>query len=89
LQERLFPPLPIISVLAFSTGCGNVFISGAINPGSTMTGAITFVQLGNVLNGTGGTVQVTDSRVIPHSCEKVSLSGESVVNFRFRALLLN
>jgi hypothetical protein len=57
--NRLFPPLLIISVLAFSTGCGNVFISGAINPGSTMTGAITFVQLGNVLNGTGGTVQVT------------------------------
>jgi hypothetical protein len=36
-----------------------VFISGAINPGSTMTGAVTFVQLGNVLNGSGGTVQVT------------------------------
>jgi hypothetical protein len=46
-------------VLAVSTGCGNVSVSGAINTGSTITGSISFVQLGNVLNGTGGTIQVT------------------------------
>jgi len=57
--NRLFPPVLIISLLAFSTGCGNWSISGAINTGSTMTGSVSFVQLGNVVNGSGGTVQVT------------------------------
>jgi hypothetical protein len=47
------------TLLVLSTGCGNVFISGVINPGSTMTGSVTAVQLGNVLNGSGGSVQVT------------------------------
>ena len=57
-MNRLFAPVLIIS-LAVSTGCGNWSVSGAINTGSTITGSISFVQLGNVLNGTGGTVQVT------------------------------
>jgi hypothetical protein len=56
---RLFAPVLIISLLAVSTGCGNWSVSGAINTGSTITGSISFVQLGNVLNGTGGTIQVT------------------------------
>ena len=58
-MKRLLSAVLIGLLLMVSTGCGNVFIRGAINPGSTMTGAVTFVQLGNVLNGSGGTVQVT------------------------------
>jgi hypothetical protein len=57
--KRFLSAILAISLPVVSTSCGNVFISGAISPGSTMTGAITFVQLGNVLNGTGGTLQVT------------------------------
>jgi hypothetical protein len=57
--KRFLSAILIVSLPVVSTSCGNVFISGAINPGSTMTGGVTFVQLGNVLNGTGGTVQVT------------------------------
>ena len=47
------------TLLVLSTGCGNVFIRGAINTGSSTTGSVSFVQLAHVLNGTGGTVQVT------------------------------
>ena len=57
-MNRLFAPVLIISLLAVSTGCGNWSVNGAINTGSTITGSITFVQ-SNVLNGTGGTIQVT------------------------------
>jgi hypothetical protein len=57
--KRLLSAVLIGTLLVIATGCGNVFIRGAINPGSTMTGAVTFVQLGNVLNGSGGTLQVT------------------------------
>jgi len=58
-MKRFLSAVLIGSLLVVSTSCGNVFISGAINPGSTMTGSVTFVQLGNALNGNGGTVQVT------------------------------
>jgi hypothetical protein len=50
--------------LLSSIGCGNVFIGGAIRTGSTsrgstMRGSVSTVEIGSVLNGTGGTVQVT------------------------------
>jgi len=57
--KRFLSAVLIGSLLVVSTSCGNVFIRGAINTGSTMTGPVTFVQVGNVLNETGGTVQVT------------------------------
>ena len=45
-----------------SIGCGNVFVRGAIRTGSTsvgttIQGSVSVVQMGSVLNGTGGTVQ--------------------------------
>lgn len=58
-MNRLIPPVLIISALVVSTGCGNVFIRGATVTDSTLTGSVSFVQLGNIVNGSGGTVQVT------------------------------
>ena len=57
-MQRFLAPV-LIGFLLVMSGCGNVFIRGDINTGETMTGSVTFVQLGNVVNGTGGTVQVT------------------------------
>jgi hypothetical protein len=57
--KRFLSAVLAVSFVVVSTGCGNVFIRGAINTGSSTTGSVSFVQLGNVLNGTGGTVQVT------------------------------
>jgi len=47
------------SFLLSSIGCGNVFVRGAIQTGSTIQGSVSVVQIGSILNGTGGTVQVT------------------------------
>ena len=47
------------SFLLSSIGCGNVFVRGAIGTGSTIQGSVSTVEIGSVLNGTGGTVQVT------------------------------
>jgi hypothetical protein len=47
------------SFLLSSIGCGNVFVRDAIQPGSTIQGSVSVVQISSVLNGTGGTVQVT------------------------------
>ena len=47
------------SFLLSSIGCGNVFVRGAIRTGSTIQGSVSTVEIGSVLNGTGGTVQVT------------------------------
>jgi hypothetical protein len=47
------------SFLLSSIGCGNVIVRGAIQTGSTIQGSISTVQIGSVLNGTGGSVQVT------------------------------
>ena len=58
-MKRFVSAVLVVSFAVVSTGCGNVFIRGAINTGSSTTGSVSFVQLGNVLNGTGGTVQVT------------------------------
>jgi hypothetical protein len=47
------------SFLLSSIGCGNVFVRGAILTGSTIQGSVSTVEIGSVMNGTGGTVQVT------------------------------
>jgi hypothetical protein len=61
------PPLPSFLPAHFSCprfGCGNVFVGGAIRTGSTsrrstIRGPVSTVEIGSLLNGTGGTVQVT------------------------------
>ena len=47
------------SLLFCSLGCGVFFISGAIQTGSTIHGSVTSVTVSSVMNGTGGTTQVT------------------------------
>ncbi len=58
-MTRLFSLILAGWFLVSSTGCGNVFVGGAIQPGSTIQGSVSTVQTGSVLNGTGGTVQIT------------------------------
>ena len=57
-MKRLLSLLLVLSLFLISTGCGNVFVRGAIETGSTIQGSVTGVQLGNTLNGME-TVQVT------------------------------
>jgi hypothetical protein len=52
-------PVLVVSLLFFSTGCGNVFFRGDIQTGSTIQGSVSVVELGNILNGIGETIQVT------------------------------
>ena len=58
-MTRLPSLILVGSFLLSSTGCGNVFVRGAILTGSTIQGSVSTVQIGSVVNGTGGTVQVT------------------------------
>ena len=47
-------------LITILTGCGNIFVRGAINPGSSsVSGMISVVQLGAVIGDSGTTVQVT------------------------------
>jgi hypothetical protein len=55
----LLLPVLVVSLLLFSAGCGNVFFRGAIQTGSTIKGSVSVVELGNILNGSGETIQVT------------------------------
>jgi hypothetical protein len=54
----LLSPLLVLSLLLLSTCCGNVFVRGAIETGSSVQGSVRTVQLGNALTGME-TVQVT------------------------------
>jgi hypothetical protein len=56
--KRLLSPFLLLSLFLLSAGCGNVFVRGAIEAGSTIQGSVNVVQLGNTLNGME-TVQVT------------------------------
>jgi hypothetical protein len=56
--KRLLSPLLVFSLLLLSTGCGNIFVRGAIETGSTIQGSVSVLQLGNSPNGME-TVQVT------------------------------
>lgn len=44
----------VLSLLLFVTGCGNVFVRGAIETGSTIQGSVSTVQIERE-----GTIQVT------------------------------
>ena len=58
-MKRLLSTLLIACVALACSSCGNVDINGAINPGSTITGFVTGVQLSSVIGGNGNTVEVT------------------------------
>ena len=57
--RRLLPPALVVLLLLLCAACETVFLRGAIGTGSTIQGSVSIVQLSNMLNGIGGTVQVT------------------------------
>jgi hypothetical protein len=56
--KRLLSVLLVLSLLLLSTGCGNVFVRGAVETGSTIEGSVSIVQVSNTMNGMEA-VQVT------------------------------
>jgi hypothetical protein len=57
--KRLLLPVLAASLLLSAAGCGNFFVRGAVTTSSTIQGSVSTVLLSDMLNGTGGTVQVT------------------------------
>jgi hypothetical protein len=55
---RLLSAILVVSLLLSSAGCGG-FFRGTARTGSTLQGSVDIVQLGNVVDGTGDTIQVT------------------------------
>lgn len=59
-MKRLLAVFLGLVLLLTSTGCGNIFVRGAINSGfSTVNGLVSIVQLGNGVGADGGSVQIT------------------------------
>jgi len=59
-MKRLLCSLLACSLALCCSGCSGVFVGGAINPGfSTVSGTVSFIQLSNVMDGSGGFVVVT------------------------------
>jgi hypothetical protein len=58
--KRLLSFLLVVCVVATLTGCGNIFVRGAL-PGnvSSISGTVSIVQLSFVIGDNGTTVQVT------------------------------
>lgn len=49
-----------IGLTVILTGCGNIFVRGTLNPGSSsVSGLVSVVQLSAVIGDNGTTVQVT------------------------------
>jgi hypothetical protein len=79
--KRLLSLVLVLSLFLLSSGCGNVFVRGAIETGSTIQGFVTVVQLGNTLNGME-TVQVTFVTLLQNSTSStVGFCGDQSVLF--------
>ena len=59
-MKRLLSFLLVVCIIATLTGCGNIFVHGAL-PGnvSSVSGTVSIVQLSFVMGDNGSTVQVT------------------------------
>jgi len=80
--KRFLPRVIIVSLLLLSAGCGKVFVGGAIALGSTIQGSVTSVQLGQTLDGTGGTVEVTFVTFVQsNSSTNVGFCGDQTTLF--------
>ena len=53
-MKRLLSPVVVLALLLLSTSCRDLFVRGAIEPGSTIEGSVSIVQI-----ETEGTLQVT------------------------------
>src|SRR5437868_14631096 len=59
-MKRLLSFLLPICLITTLTGCGNIFVRGALPPAfSTVSGAVSVVQLSAIVGENGTTVQVT------------------------------
>lgn len=59
-MKRLLSLALTLSLALALTGCGNVFVSGALPPAnSSIKGTVSSIQLGTVSGNDGGFVQVT------------------------------
>jgi len=56
--KHLLSLVLILLLLLLSSGCGTFFVRGAVRTESVQ-GAVSFVQLGSLVDGTGATFQVT------------------------------
>ena len=54
-MQRLLSLLLVLSLLMAVCGCGNIFVRGAINQPSSITGLVSIVEL----TGGNGTAQIT------------------------------
>jgi hypothetical protein len=81
--KNLLSALLIACLVLVCSSCGNVDISGAINPGSsTITGFVTIVQLSSVIGGDGNTVLVTFVTFLSGgSSSTVGFCGDQVNQF--------
>lgn len=71
-MKCLLSPVQVLALLLFSTGCGDVFIRGAIEAGSTIQGAVGSVQV-----ETNGTIQVTFVRLLQNgTAHTIGLCGD-------------
>ncbi len=58
-MKRLLAVLLALSVDLAGSGCGNVFVGGAIHPGfSTINGTVSFVELNTIISN-GVAIEVT------------------------------
>jgi hypothetical protein len=55
---RLLSAILVLSVLMASASCRGFFVREAVRT-SRLQGSVDIVELGNVVDGTGGTIQVT------------------------------
>ena len=59
-MKHLLSAVLIVCLLITGVGCGNIFIRGAIQPGtSTVSGFVSVVQFSTVIGGDGTMIQVT------------------------------
>ncbi len=58
-MQRLLPILVLASLCFNVAACGNVFVRGALLTNSSISGSVSIVELSSVMDGSGGSVQVT------------------------------
>ncbi len=75
-MKRLVSVLLVVCLVVVSSGCGNIFVRGALQPGfSTISGSVNIVQLSTVIGGGGTTVQITFVTFLLNGTSSTSMIG--------------
>jgi hypothetical protein len=87
--KRLLPFILVFVLVLTSTGCGNIFVRGAIQPGfSTVTGSVSSIQLGSGIANDGSTVQVTFvTFFFEGTSSTIGFCGDQVSQFPFNQMV--